>query len=159
MIISTRWDMAKYPIKQSLKNLSEIISKQVSFKIHSKPKMDWWKTKMLLLWRWARSSQNGMMEKLFLNNILNTGEPDRGGPEEQISCIQCPQVQSAGQRLSCVIRLVQIFQFKSWRWSSVVDFEFWMNRRHSSSQKKTLQSIEKKQTGSLVTRNVADLVK
>ena len=25
-----RWDMAKYPIKQSLKNLSDIISKQVS---------------------------------------------------------------------------------------------------------------------------------
>jgi hypothetical protein len=25
-----RWDMAKYPIKQSLKNLSEIIAKQVS---------------------------------------------------------------------------------------------------------------------------------
>ena len=49
MIISTRWDMAKYPIKQSLKNLSEIISKQVSFKIHSKPKMARWKTKMLLL--------------------------------------------------------------------------------------------------------------
>ena len=24
-----RWDMAKYPIKQSLKNLSEIIAKQV----------------------------------------------------------------------------------------------------------------------------------
>ena len=47
MIVFTRWDMAKYPIKQSLKNLSEIISKQVSFKtvavkdlIHSKPKID-----------------------------------------------------------------------------------------------------------------------
>ena len=25
-----RWDMAKYPIKQSLKNLSDIVSKQVS---------------------------------------------------------------------------------------------------------------------------------
>ncbi|KAG7246783.1 hypothetical protein CRUP_011015, partial [Coryphaenoides rupestris] len=25
-----QWDMAKYPIKQSLKNISEIISKQVS---------------------------------------------------------------------------------------------------------------------------------
>ena len=31
----TRWDMAKYPIKQSLKNLSEIISKQVGHLLHS----------------------------------------------------------------------------------------------------------------------------
>ena len=66
-----RWDMAKYPIKQSLKNLSEIISKQVS------------------------------------------------------------QIESD-------------LKSKSTAYNSL---------------KSSLQSIEKKQTGSLVTRNVADLVK
>merc|ERR1711974_335439 len=66
-----RWDMAKYPIKQSLKNLSEIISKQVS------------------------QIEGDLKSKSAAYNAL----------------------------------------------------------------KSSLQSIEKKQTGSLVTRNVADLVK
>jgi len=66
-----RWDMAKYPIKQSLKNLSEIISKQVS------------------------QIESDLKTKATAYNSL----------------------------------------------------------------KSSLQSIEKKQTGSLVTRNVADLVK
>ncbi len=47
LVFVCRWDMAKYPIKQSLKNLSEIIAKQVSRSFFCYFQLYLWKISMV----------------------------------------------------------------------------------------------------------------
>ena len=97
----TRWDMAKYPIKQSLKNLSEIISKQVSFKFLNplfvsnqnmpNPSPHRVSEKRchlgLLIFRTAQPHFYHKWQP-----VGHLGESDWGRPEEQVCCLQCPQI-------------------------------------------------------------------